>query len=85
MLSVPFEGSVSQGLGTYIETSKAENAAQYNLPVRPTSQPTPKPPNIARGTHLFIGIRLWITMGIGMHSSIRSVEMLKAVAKIMCL
>lgn len=35
--------------------------------------------------YLFIGIRLWITMGIGMHSSIRSVEMLKAVAKIMCL
>jgi len=37
------------------------------------------------GTHLFIGIRLWITIGIGMHSSIRSLEMLKDVAKIMCL
>lgn len=85
MLSVPFERPVWQGLGTYIETSEAENAAQHNFPVRPSCQPPPKPPNIARGTHLFMGIRLWITMGIGMHSSIRSVEMLKAVAKIMCL
>lgn len=70
---------------TYIETSKAKNAAQHNLPVHPSCQSPSQNTKHCSGTYLFIGIRLWITMGIGMHSSIRSVEMLKAVAKIMCL